>query len=181
MSGHPDDGYDRDDELDRRDDERDIRIAKSAVIAPAVGLMIVAALGLLSVILGIIQYPGLDVAFDEQVKLAEANPQLTDDQKKQQVQMVNQIRDVAKIAWFPFYGVVGLVAIVIFVGGLKLMNLGSPPLIYLSAILSFIPCTSGCCLLGLIFGIWALVVMGKPEVKNGFAARRRASYSPDAN
>ncbi|QJW95990.1 DUF1542 domain-containing protein [Frigoriglobus tundricola] len=178
MSGYPDD---RDDELDRRDDELDIRTAKSAVIVPAIGLIVVAAFGLLSIVSGIIQFPGLDAAFDEQIDQVEANPQFTAEQKKQQVQMWNQLRDVTKAAWFPLYGIIGLVSILIFVGGFKLMNLSSPGLVYLSAILSFVPCVSGCCFLGLVFGIWALVVMGKPEVKAGFAARRRAAYSSDAN
>jgi hypothetical protein len=33
-----------------------------------------------------------------------------------------------------------------------------------------IPCISPCCLLGLPIGIWALVVLLKPEVKAAFTA-----------
>jgi hypothetical protein len=149
------------------------------VTVPAIGLIVVAAFGLLSFVGGIIQFPGLDAMCDEQIKQIEGNPQFTADQKKQQVQMWNQIRDGAKIVWIPFYCVVGIIAVVILVGGLKLMNLSSPGLVYLSAIMSFVPCTSGCCFLGLIFGIWAIMAMGKPEVKAGFAAKRRASSAPD--
>ena len=43
-------------------------------------------------------------------------------------------------------------------------------LAYTGAILSMIPCVSGCCLLGLPFGIWAVMTLNKPEVKAGFAA-----------
>ena len=37
-----------------------------------------------------------------------------------------------------------------------------------AAILAMIPCFSPCCLLGLPFGIWALVVLSKPEVQSQF-------------
>ena len=31
-----------------------------------------------------------------------------------------------------------------------------------------VPCISPCCLVGLPIGIWALVVLNKPEVKGSF-------------
>jgi hypothetical protein len=31
-----------------------------------------------------------------------------------------------------------------------------------------VPCISPCCLVGLPIGIWALVVLNKPEVKSSF-------------
>jgi hypothetical protein len=37
-----------------------------------------------------------------------------------------------------------------------------------AAILALVPCTSPCCLAGIPAGIWALVVLAKPEVKAGF-------------
>jgi hypothetical protein len=37
-----------------------------------------------------------------------------------------------------------------------------------ASILAMIPCLSPCCILGLPFGIWALVVLNKPEVKSAF-------------
>ena len=163
MSGYPDDGYDRDDDRnddrDRRDDDDDIRTAKSMVTAPAVGLIVVAAFGLVSIVLNLIQFGSLDAQFDAQIREIEANPQFTADQKKQQVEMMNKIRDVAKVAALPLIGVVGVVSIVILVGGLKPMSLSGSGLVYLSAILSLVPCISGCCFLGLIFGIWAMVAL----------------------
>lgn len=36
------------------------------------------------------------------------------------------------------------------------------------SILSMVPCVSPCCLLGLPVGIWALVVLNTPEVKQAF-------------
>ncbi len=38
----------------------------------------------------------------------------------------------------------------------------------MGAILAVIPCISPCCLLGLPFGIWALIVLANPEVRAAF-------------
>ena len=37
-----------------------------------------------------------------------------------------------------------------------------------ASILAMIPCLSPCCLIGLPIGIWALVILMKPEVKAAF-------------
>lgn len=74
-------------------------------------------------------------------------------------------------------GVVGMVmtvvwmlfsAIIIF-GGVKMKNLQSYGLAMAAAIIGMLPCTTGwCCLLGLPIGIWAVVILMKPEVKSSF-------------
>lgn len=178
MSNYPDD-YE-DDRDDRRDDEYDIGVAKSKVMAPAIGLIVVAGFSLLSALANLVQLGTIDQQFDAQVKQIEDNKQIPDAQKKEQIRIMNQIRDVMKVGMLPWLGVMALVAIITLIGGVKLMNLSSPGFVTFSAILSMLPCVSGCCLLGLVFGIWALVAMGKPEVKAGFAAKRRAAFSPDA-
>jgi hypothetical protein len=48
----------------------------------------------------------------------------------------------------------------------KLSNHG---LAMAAAIVAMIPCFSPCCLLGLPFGIWALVMLNKPEVRSQFS------------
>ena len=75
-----------------------------------------------------------------------------------------------------FSGAVGLVlgfvgiivGIVIFVGALKMQKLQSYGFAMTAAVIAMIPCISPCCLLGLPIGIWALVVLMKPEVKSAF-------------
>ena len=42
------------------------------------------------------------------------------------------------------------------------------PLALTASILAIIPCLSPCCLVGLPIGIWAIVVLSKPEVKAAF-------------
>jgi hypothetical protein len=66
----------------------------------------------------------------------------------------------------------GIIAIlmgaVILLGGLKMMKLESFGVAMTASILAMIPCLSPCCVIGLPIGIWALVILSKPEVKSAF-------------
>ena len=66
-------------------------------------------------------------------------------------------------------GLFVVVNIVIILGALKMKNLESKGLAMTAAILSMINIGNCCCLLGLPFGIWALVAMNKPAAKAAFA------------
>jgi hypothetical protein len=37
-----------------------------------------------------------------------------------------------------------------------------------ASVIAMIPCISPCCIVGLPIGIWAMVVLSKPEVKSAF-------------
>jgi hypothetical protein len=56
-----------------------------------------------------------------------------------------------------------LIAILILIGAIKMLKLRSYEFCYAAAILSVLPCITPCCgwILGLIFGIWAMVILGK--------------------
>ena len=60
----------------------------------------------------------------------------------------------------------------ILVAGLRMKNLRSRGLAIAGSVASILPCISigcaPCCVLGLPIGIWALVVLNKPEVKSQF-------------
>ncbi len=60
------------------------------------------------------------------------------------------------------------VSALIFWGASKMKQLENHGLAVLASILAILPCVSPCCVLGLPFGIWALVVLYRPEVKNAF-------------
>jgi hypothetical protein len=63
---------------------------------------------------------------------------------------------------------IGIGALVLF-GGLKMKKLESFGLAVTASILGIVPCTAGlCCVLGLPIGVWALIVLFKPEVKSAF-------------
>ena len=69
------------------------------------------------------------------------------------------------------FGVIGvIIGAVVFLGASKMKNLQSYGFALAAAILAMIPCISPCCLLGLPIGIWAIVVLVKPEVKAAFTA-----------
>lgn len=54
-------------------------------------------------------------------------------------------------------------------GGLKFLRLQSRGLVITAAILMMVPCFSSCCcVIGLGFGIWSLVLLNKPEIQAEF-------------
>ena len=65
--------------------------------------------------------------------------------------------------------VIGIIAgIVILYGGLQMKKLENYSMAMAASIVAMIPCISPCCLIGLPIGIWALIVLSKPEVKSAF-------------
>jgi hypothetical protein len=53
-------------------------------------------------------------------------------------------------------------------GAYCLLKLEKLPIARTAAIISLIPVCSGCYVLGIPFGIWALIVLSRPEVKAAF-------------
>jgi hypothetical protein len=67
------------------------------------------------------------------------------------------------------FNVIGvIIGVVILLGALKMQKLQNYNFAMAAAIIAMIPCISPCCLLGLPAGIWALIVLMKPEVKAAF-------------
>jgi hypothetical protein len=67
------------------------------------------------------------------------------------------------------YHTIGLMSgFLILVGAISMLNLKRYPLAITASVLSMIPATSGCCLLGLPIGIWALVTLSRPGVSAAF-------------
>ena len=65
--------------------------------------------------------------------------------------------------------VIGIVvAIVILLGAQKMKQLEAYGFALTSAILAMIPCISPCCLVGLPYGIWSIVVLSESQVKHAF-------------
>jgi len=62
-----------------------------------------------------------------------------------------------------------LVACFILYAGLQMSRLRSRELCLVASVLAMIPCTTAiCCLVGLPMGIWALIVLNRPEVRAAF-------------
>jgi DNA-directed RNA polymerase subunit RPC12/RpoP len=70
------------------------------------------------------------------------------------------------------YAVVGVfgiaLCVLVVVGAMKMKRLESYSLAMAAAVLSVVPCTSPCCLLGVPFGIWALIMLNDSSVKAAF-------------
>jgi len=126
--------------------------ARSQVTAPAVALMISAILGIL--------YQAAMMLFR-----VLGTPFLLAQQNAQMPAWIAALSGTVGT----IMGVVGiLIGLVILFGAIKMKRLEGYTLAVTSCILAMVPCLSPCCLLGLPFGIWALVVLCKPEVKAAF-------------
>ncbi len=181
-----------DDELDDRGGERPRRRAagaaagKAKLLNPAIGLIVIGALLLLGAGVNILSglsgnfEPELEKQKQKQFEQIDANPQMNADQKKQQKEILTTFLDALPKYWIPGNALLALANLVVLAGGIQMLRAKSRGLAMLSSVLAMIPCvTSVCCLLGVPIGIWALVVLGKPEVKAAFAggnARSRDDY-----
>jgi hypothetical protein len=59
-------------------------------------------------------------------------------------------------------------SVVVLIGGLQMLQLQRYTFCLCTAILAMLPCISPCCCIGLPAGIWALVILAKPEVRSAF-------------
>jgi hypothetical protein len=65
--------------------------------------------------------------------------------------------------------VLGIVmSVVILIGAMRMQALKNYAFAFTVGILAMIPCVTPCCLIGLPFGIWALAVLSRPDVKSQF-------------
>jgi hypothetical protein len=70
-----------------------------------------------------------------------------------------------------FFSVLGLaVGVVIFLGAQKMKALESYTWAMVASVVAIVPCVSPCCVIGLPIGIWSIVVLSKPEVKQSFSS-----------
>ena len=122
--------------------------ARQMVSGPATGLMVGAIIGIVAQILGVIVTLAAPAMLGEQAQQMMATGPLA-------------------IA----LGVLGIViGVVVIIGAQKMKNLQSWGFALTVSILSMIPYISPCCCIGLPIGIWAVVVLVKPEVKGAFTA-----------
>lgn len=68
-------------------------------------------------------------------------------------------------------GSIILAHVITFYGAICMLRLRSYSFARASAILSALPCSTPLMLLGIPFGIWALVLLAKPQLKDAFASR----------
>lgn len=149
---------------------------KAKLLGPAIGLLVT---GVLSALVGGVYLaqglsPAVGAKIDEEMERRKQEVDagnLPADQKQAQKDGLDVGAKLVKTVWVPGSAVVTLGGLVITLGGVQGLRARGRGLVMTSSILAMIPCFSGlCCPLGLPIGIWALVTLGKPEVKAAFAA-----------
>jgi uncharacterized protein DUF4339 len=140
--------------------------ALQRVKSPAVALMVTAILNLILALWSLIE-----MIFSSS-DLQQVNSQLAQLNNPQIQQFMQKLLHL-------MYGPLGIanvflelaISALIFVGAKKMKSLQSYEFALAAATLSLVPCLTPCCgyLLGIAFGIWALVVLRKPEVKSHFS------------
>src|SRR6056297_2656398 len=125
---------------------------------PAIGLIVAMGIGIAFALLGLLQN-ALGVAG---VAPGAMPPAELDPEGMQQFRGIQMYSGGIGI----MFGLISIVvAIVVILGALKMKNLESYNFALTAAILSMVPCLSPCCPLGLVFGIWGIVVLQDPQVK----------------
>ena len=130
--------------------------ALSAVKGPAIALIVTACLGIIYYLLnGIFVLVGGGAMFQQPIRsnISPEMRQFLEGMRGPMAGVGNLI--VAAIQGFVLYGAI------------KMLRLQRYGLAFAACIVAMIPCNC-CCLLGLPFGIWGLVVLNKAEVKSHF-------------
>jgi hypothetical protein len=126
--------------------------ALTEVNGPAISLMAIASISLVFCLIGFV----VDLAV-----LATGNV----DGGIQQGPIDGTTKFIIRLAW-------GLVLIAtsgfVLYSSIKMKNLQSFQIAYSGSILAVIPCLGPCCILGIPFGIWAIVVLNKPHIRRAF-------------
>ncbi|WP_224241647.1 hypothetical protein [Hyalangium gracile] len=132
--------------------------AREMVSTPAILLMVVGGITVVSALFGIVQ----NLVGSNEAAMAEMmnNPQIPEGAK-------SAIAAMSKGGIFSSLFQLALGSVTVF-GGLKMKNLESFGLAMAASIIAIIPCIGSCCCIGIPIGIWSLIVLNKPEVKSAF-------------
>jgi len=125
-------------------------MAASRVAGPAIALIVTGALGIVGQVLGLI------------VNLVQLGGGMGGAGRQQMPVLFSGGLGVGMAS------INLVVGIVVVMGAVKMKNLESYAFAMAAAVMAMVPCLSPCCLLGLPFGIWALVVLSDAGVKAAF-------------
>lgn len=127
--------------------------AKQQVLPPAIFILVLSALNILAGLLSL----ALGAAEGALAGLAE-NPDAAE-----------QLESILGFAFSLPVQLLGIaIAITCLIGAIRMLSLKSHNFAMVTAILMLIPCGTCCCFLNIGAGVWALIVLGKPEVKAAF-------------
>lgn len=128
--------------------------AKGAVSAPAIALMVVS---IIAIVLGLLGLVG-DVFLILSGAIERLEENNTGPVSKYTTVMI-------RTAW----GILLVIASTfVLYGAVQMKSLTNYSIAKAAAIVAMIPMLGPCCVLGIPFGIWAIIVLGKPEVRDAF-------------
>jgi hypothetical protein len=143
--------------------------ALERIKVPALGLKITAVINAILSVWGLISLFFSKADAQEMQELNQKLEQLNNPQLMQFTQKM-----VALFSSVPL-GIANTVfglamAALIFLGASKMQSLRSYQFAFTAAVLSVVPCLTPCCgyVIGLVFGIWALWLLTRPEIKSTF-------------
>jgi hypothetical protein len=131
--------------------------ALDAVKGPAIALKVTAVLGWIAIAVGLVwtvvrgssgAYTNMNSNLDPQMQKLIAGMSGT----------FGIVRDILAAA----------MGVLILMGASHMQNLRKYGFAIAATIIAMVPCVSPCCFLGLPFGIWALIVLNRKEVKSQF-------------
>jgi hypothetical protein len=125
---------------------------RSKVVAPAIAMIVVGTIGLLANLL-----LATFMLFATSLGVAMSVPG-----QDKMFEAAGQVFGVL------LYGVFAIMAGVMIFGAVKMKNLESYPMSIAACIIAIIPCYQACCILGIPFGIWGLVMLLQDDVKAAF-------------
>jgi hypothetical protein len=130
------------------------QVAASKVKAPAIALIVLAVLYILLLVVDLVGRI-FNLASGEIPNFGNQN---LDPQALYIGAVIGAVLSVVFIA----------LQVVVIIGSLKMISLSNYRMAMTTAVLSVIPCVSGYCIIGIPFGIWALVLLKDPVVKAAF-------------
>lgn len=127
--------------------------ARGMVRGPAIFILVLSILNIITSVLS-----GVWMAYESQIIQSLGLPAQS-----------NELQSKLKIFFsIPATIIGGFLAVACLIGALRMMKLQSHGFAIATAIMMLIPCSNCCCFLNIGAGIWALVVLQKPEVKSEF-------------
>jgi hypothetical protein len=133
--------------------------ARERVKGPAIGLLVIGVLGVIASLYGVAQ------------SLFGLGGAITAEQAQ-------ELQDAGMPEWAMgammggsiLFNVLGLAgSAFVAYAGLQMQKLRSHGLAQVASVLVMIPCVSSCCcIVGIPIGVWALIVLNKPEVRSSF-------------
>jgi hypothetical protein len=127
--------------------------ARESVRGPAIFILVLSILNIITSVISCVW-----LAYESRFMTALGLPEQT-----------NQIQTNMKIFFSVPATVIGFfLAVACLIGSLRMMKLQSHNFAIATAIMMLIPCSNCCCFLNIGAGIWALVILQKPEIKSSF-------------